>query len=123
VLAGPVGAVAGGAGAAAAALPAATAVSAVGAALGTVVDTVSNVATSLDNIFDGDDPFTDYMAVLGGLGLADQIYVFRRLKLNLTMQMAHWKSWLSPAHWASFAGDVIPARLISGFFKGIDSKI
>jgi hypothetical protein len=122
-VAGPVGAVAGGAGAAAAALPAATAVSVAGAALGTVVDTVSNVATSLDNIFDGDNPFTDYMAVLGGLGLADQIYVFRRLKLNLTMQMAQWRSWMSPAHWASFAGDIMPARLISGFFKGIDTKI
>ncbi|MBB5409291.1 hypothetical protein HDG34_003232 [Paraburkholderia sp. HC6.4b] len=122
-IAGPVGAVAGGAGAAAAALPVAAAVSAAGAALGTVVDTVSNVATSLDNIFDGDNPFTDYMAVLGGLGLADQIYVFRKLKLNLTMQMAQWKSWLSPAHWASFAGDLMPARLISGFFKGIDSNI
>jgi hypothetical protein len=80
-------------------------------------------ATSLDNIFDGDNPFTHYMAVLGGLGLADQIYVFRRLKLNLTMQMALWKLWFSPAHWASFAGDVMRARLISAFSRGIDSNI
>jgi hypothetical protein len=118
--AGPVGTVAGAAGGAAAG----SAVGgAAGAAVGGAIDTVSNVVTSLNGIFDGDNPFSDYMAVLGGMGLADQIYQFRRFKLNLTMQMAQWRSWLTPAHFASFAGDLLPARMVGAFFKGVDGSI
>jgi hypothetical protein len=95
---------------------------AVGSAAGTVVDTVNNVQDTLNGLFDGDNPFADYMAVLGGMGLADQIYMFRRLKLNLTMQMAQWRSWLTPSHFASFAGDMLPARMIGMFFKGTDRQ-
>jgi hypothetical protein len=90
--------------------------------VGAVPDGVSNLVTSLNGLFDGDNPFSDYMAVLGGLGLADQIYVLRRFKLNLTMQMAQWRSWKSPARYASMMGDNLPARLIKGFFAGVDNN-
>ncbi|WP_144106716.1 hypothetical protein [Paraburkholderia sp. BCC1886] len=112
VAAGPVGG-------AAAAAAAGTA----GAVLGAGVDAAGNVVKTLGGIFDGDNSFTDYMAVLGSLGLADQIYMFKRLKLNLTMQMAQWKSWLTPSHFASFAGELLPARMVGLFFKGVDSSI
>lgn len=92
------------------------------ASAGAVVDGAANIVTSLNGLFDGDNPFSDYMAVLGGLGLADQVYVFRRLKLNLTMQMAQWRSWKSTARYASMMGDVMPARLIKSFFAGADNN-
>jgi hypothetical protein len=95
---------------------------AAGASVGTVIDGAANIVTTLNGLFDGDNPFSDYMAVLGGLGMADQIYVFRRLKLNLTMQMAQWRSWKSPARYASVMGDVLPARLIKAFFTGVDNN-
>ncbi len=90
--------------------------------VGSIVDGAANIVSSLNGLFDGDNPFSDYMAVLGSLGMADQIYVFRRLKLNLTMQMAQWRSWRSPARYASVMGDVMPARLIKAFFAGADNN-
>jgi hypothetical protein len=92
------------------------------AAVGAPLDGAANLVTSLNGLFDGDTPFADYMAVLGGLGLADQIYSMRRFKLNLTMQMTEWRSWLSPSHYASVLGDVLPAKLIKAFFQGVDNN-
>lgn len=94
----------------------------VGGAVGAPLDAISNAVTSLNGLFDGDTPFADYMAVLGGLGLADQIYSMRRFKLNLTMQMAQWRSWYSPSHYASMMGDMLPAKLIKTFFQGVDNN-
>ncbi|SAK59314.1 hypothetical protein AWB81_01824 [Caballeronia arationis] len=113
--AGPVGTVGGAAGGAAIGGTAGAAVLGAG---GAVVDTINNVQDTLNGLFDGDNPFADYMAVLGGMGLADQIYMMRRFKLNLTMQMAQWRSWLTPAHFASMAGDLLPSRMVGMFFKG-----
>jgi hypothetical protein len=117
--AGPVGTAVGAAGGAAGG--GAIGAAALGA-VGTAVDGINNVQDSLNGLFDGDNPFADYMAVLGGMGLADQIYMFRRLKLNLTMQMAQWRSWLTPSHFASVAGELLPARLVGMFFKGTDRQ-
>jgi hypothetical protein len=113
--AGPVGTVGGAAGGAAIGGTAGAAVLGAG---GLVVDGINNAQDTLNGLFDGDNPFADYMAVLGGMGLADQIYMMRRFKLNLTMQMAQWRSWLTPAHFASMAGDLLPARMVGMFFKG-----
>jgi hypothetical protein len=91
-------------------------------AVGAVGDAAVNAVTSLNGLFDGDTPFADYMAVLGGLGLADQIYSFRRFKLNLTMQMQQWRSWLTPSHFASFMGDALPSRFIKMYFQGVPNN-
>lgn len=69
-------------------------------------------------VFDDDTVFSDYMAVLGSMGLADQIYSYRRLKLNLTRKMADWDSWTSTSHFASVIGDFGPVRLFDFLFKG-----
>jgi hypothetical protein len=58
------------------------------------------------------------MNILAGLGLQDQVYTKRRLKLNLTQAMAQWESWTSPSHFANFVGDLFPSRLIAAFYKG-----
>lgn len=91
---------------------------AVGAAVGGTVDAVNNALTAVAGVFDDDTAFTDYMAVISGMGLADQIYSVRKLKLNLTKTVANWNSWYSTSHYASFVGDTMPARMVSALFKG-----
>lgn len=72
----------------------------------------------LDGIFDEDTVFSDYMAVLSGMSMEDQIYVWRKFKLNLTRKLASWDSFFSASHFASFAGGRLPGRLVSSIFRG-----
>jgi hypothetical protein len=91
---------------------------AVGGAIGTGVDAVSNVAATIGSMFDDDNTFTDYMAVLSGMGLTDQIYSMNKFKLNLTRAMTTWKTWYSTSHFASFMGDSLPGHVVSAIFRG-----
>lgn len=118
-----IGSVVGGvAGAGAAGIPGAVGGAAVGAAagaaVGTAVDAVGNAVKSINAMFDDETAFSDYMAVLGGVSLSDQIYPWRKFKMRLTQQMGEWSSWYSASHYASMAGDTLPARLVSAIFKG-----
>ncbi len=70
--------------------------------------------------FDEDTYFTDYMAILGGMGLADQIYPWRKYKLNLTKRMTNFSTWASWAHWNSWLGNTPPGRLVSMIYKGVE---
>jgi hypothetical protein len=72
--------------------------------------------------FTPDTDFSDYLAVLSGMALNDQIYGLRNLKLNLTRKMAAYETWKSPAHMASFLGDTFPARAIGMFYRGTDKQ-
>lgn len=72
--------------------------------------------------FTPDTIFSDYMAVMSGMALNDQIYGFRNLKLNLTRQMAAFETWKSPAHLASFLGNTFPGRTLGMFFRGTDKQ-
>lgn len=88
---------------------------------GTVVGGVAGAALGAAaglGVFDDDNAFTDYMSVLGSVDLADNVYPFRRFKRNLTQKMLAFDSWKSPSHMASFAGDLLPSRLISAFYRG-----
>lgn len=76
------------------------------------------VGATVGGVFDEDTLFSDYMAVLAGMGLADQIYSWRKLMLNLTRTGANWNSFTDPSRFASFAADTMPGRLVSAFFKG-----
>lgn len=105
-------------GAAAGAAGGAAAGAVVGGALGAGVDLAANVVKSVNGIFDEDTVFTDYMAVLAGMEVTDQIYGWRKFKNNLTKVMTNWETWLSPAHFASFVGDTTPMRTVSAVFKG-----
>lgn len=72
----------------------------------------------LESLFDDDNSFTDYCAVLAGLGLSDQIYPMRKLKLRWNRKLESWDSFFSISHFANFMGDTPPARLFSIFYKG-----
>lgn len=87
---------------------------------GMVFSSVNNIAAGVtaSGIFDDDTIFTDYLATLSSLGLADQIYPMRRLKLNLTREMVKWESMTSPARIAGLLGDTVPGRLVSAFYVG-----
>lgn len=91
---------------------------AIGGALGAGADALNNAAQTIGSIFDDDNTFTDYMAVLSGMGLTDQIYSMNKFKLNLTRAMTTWKTWYSTSHFASFAGDTLPGSLVSAIFRG-----
>lgn len=87
-----------------------TAGGAAGAFVGQIVDGA---------VFDDDNLFTDYMAVISGMGLADQIYSFRKLTLSLTKRETDFKSFVSTDHFGQWLGDTWPARLWSAKYKGL----
>lgn len=99
-----------------------------GAAVGGVVGAAAGAGigaalkTGLDSgFFDDDTVYSDYLAVLAGMGVNDQIYTSRKLKLALTRKLMNWKSWSSISNMSSYMGDlVIPGRLASLFYKGVE---
>lgn len=72
--------------------------------------------------FDDDTVYSDYLAVLAGMSLPDQIYSFRKLKLNLTKKMVNYDSFMSVSHMASFMGDTFPMKIVSAFYRGTDKQ-
>lgn len=92
---------------------------AAGIIAGTAVGASADFLTQTFNgVFADDNAFTDYMAVIAGMGLADQIYQWRKLKLNLTKTRAQWDSYTSLSRLASFAGDTMPGRLMAAVYQG-----
>lgn len=70
-------------------------------------------------IFDEDTVFSDYMAVLSGMSLADNIYQSRKFKLNVARKLAQWRTYRSKAHIAMVTTNGMwPTRLLSTFFRG-----
>ena len=78
-------------------------------------------ASMLTSNFDDDNAFTDYMAVLGSLSLADQVYATNKLRIRRAHTMAQWEQWKSPAHHASWLMGTAPARMIKSLthFTGV----
>lgn len=64
--------------------------------------------------FDDDNLFTDYMAVLGGLSLADQIYPINKLRLRKAQRAAAWEQWKSPAYHANWMAGTGLGQLAAG---------
>lgn len=68
----------------------------------------------LNRAFFGDDTaFTDYLAVLSSMGLADQIYRTRALARNWRRMKLEFSSFFSVSHAASWFGGTMPGRVIS----------
>lgn len=68
-------------------------------------------------LFDEDTVFSDYMAILAGLDLNEQVYPLMKIKRNLTRQMQHWGSFFSKAHLASYVGGTTLGRIVSIPFR------
>jgi len=67
-------------------------------------------------IYDDDTAFNDYMAVIAGLGVAEQVFTWRKSKLRATRALMNWENWTSPARIANVVGDWMPSRLLSAFY-------
>lgn len=63
-------------------------------------------------LFDNENPFNDYMAVLGNLSLADQYYPIRRMMLNLTKKFANANTYFTAAHFASMMDETWVTRWV-----------
>lgn len=79
---------------------------------------LSIVTGALTGAFSDDSLYTDYMAVLGSLGLADQIYPMRKLKLALTKQRADFQTHTSIAKLAAVMGNTTLGQIASIPFDG-----
>lgn len=107
------------AGAAAATVGAGLVATGGGAVVGTAL-AAGGAALVAKSLFDDDNTYTDYLAVIGSLGLVDQIYPLRRLKLNLTRKLTAFDSWLSPTHFANWSMGTFPSQVISAFSRITD---
>lgn len=62
-----------------------------------------------------DSSYDNYMAVLTGLGLVDQIYFLPKLKRNFYKNVLNFDTYFSKAHFANYLFGTAPGRLISAF--------
>lgn len=71
------------------------------------------------SMLDEETTYTDYMAVLSGLSLADRYYSSNRIKLAWRNQIAAFESWLSPAAFASHAAgtDTLANKVIGSLMR------
>lgn len=72
-----------------------------------------SITDPLKGMIDDDNAYTDFLAVLGSMSLADQVYVGRRLKLAMTRKMTEFKSWASPSHFVNFVNGTWPAQVLA----------
>lgn len=71
------------------------------------------IAAAADkSTFDDDSAFTDYMAVLGSLGFADQVYIDNKRRLRELQRHQAYETWKSPRHAANKLMGSWPARLV-----------
>lgn len=82
-------------------------------------DKGGEIATLLSkSTFDDDNAYTDYLAVLGSLGLADQIYPTNKLRLNRAKRIADWEQWKSPSHHANWMMGTQVGQIVSAITRG-----
>lgn len=78
--------------------------------------------SSVANLVDQDNAFTDYMAVLGSLTLDEQIYFADKLRRNLTKVRQNMRSWFSRAHTAQWFTSISPVKFASVFYSGVINR-
>ncbi|MCX6897040.1 MAG: hypothetical protein NTZ16_16450 [Verrucomicrobia bacterium] len=83
-----------------------------------VANALTVVAGALTGAFSDDSLYTDYMAVLGSLGLADQIYPMRKLKLALTKQRTDFQTATSWSRLAAVMVNTTVGQIAGAPFAG-----
>ncbi len=73
-----------------------------------------------NNVFADDNIFNDYLAVVSGLGLADQIYLRRRFGLAKSRLFSEMRKWTSPAYHANWLNG---STLTGQFFNAISREM
>lgn len=75
---------------------------------------------SATGLFGDDTAYSDYMAVLAGQGLYDQIYQWPKLKLRLTEQMVAADQMFSKSRISMFLADTLPGQVVGAFYRGTE---
>lgn len=71
------------------------------------------------DLFDDENPYTDYLATLGGLSLSEQTYGFSKLNIELTRAITQGKlNWSAEKLGMEWGSGTI-GKLISGFRPGV----
>jgi len=100
-------------------MPIAQGISLTGVVANTITTGGVGLVTSLaSGLFDDDSMWSDYIATLSSVGLADQVYPSRKLKLALTREMVKWDQMTSPTRLASFFADSAIGELAKMFYAG-----
>lgn len=87
----------------------------------TIKDLNPTVATPIlkhPGLFDSDNAYTDYMAIVGNANLNDLIYVSNRATLNFNQWLQSWKSTFSEGNVINSAMNTGVGRLMSNLFAG-----
>lgn len=80
-------------------------------------------ANIVGSCFDDDTNFSDYMAVLTGMGLTDMTYPSNKVARNWSRNMANARRFSpSSAYWGSVFGSKLPTKVMSIYYKGIDKQ-
>lgn len=76
----------------------------------------------LKGVLDEDTAYSDYLATLGGLGINDITYKWRRFRLALTRNLANWKinSFHNPAKFANWINGTLPGRAVRSITTEMD---
>lgn len=69
-------------------------------------------------MFTEDTAFTDYLNVISGMGMQDQIYAYNKWKLNISRSLQNFDTFFSAAHFASFASDLPGIRTVGQILRG-----
>ena len=69
--------------------------------------------------FDSDTVYSDYLATLSSLSLAEQVYAMQKLRINMTRQFSSMNTWFSASHFTNWVMGSAPARLISAKAVGM----
>lgn len=80
------------------------------------IDSGFSIREPMKLIFDNDNAFKDYCAVLGSASLADQVYVSRKLAINLTQAKLRVDSWWSWSHMSSRLGNANSVQALASIF-------
>lgn len=81
---------------------------------------ITNPAKMVAKFLADDTTYSDYMAVLGSLGLTEQVYRIPSLARNFNKTVQEFDTWLTPTHFASWVGGTLPARVVTAFVRGTD---
>lgn len=96
---------------------------AAGGPFGLVAGASNLINHATAGMLDDDNAFTDYMAVLGGLSLLDQINPYRKLKIAAAKRVTNFETWATSANFANFVMGTPPARTLSKIVLGSGSVL
>ncbi len=80
----------------------------------------TNLLQTVSNILDNDNSYSDYMAALASLSVADQTQFMRKLSLNLTRAKVGINSYFTRTRFANWWSGTMPAQVIRALSRESD---